>query len=114
MDIDRKNFGQRDYVFNGNSVDYLNSNNRYYEGKINYSNKAIWSYALTSDAISDTEYEWLAELFTSPQILAEIDGYFYPVTIEKTSYDYRQNVVDRLKAFEVEVKLNSSRYTQLR
>lgn len=114
MDIDRKNFGQRDYVFNGNSVDYLNSNNRYYEGKINYSNKAMWSYALTSDAISDTEYEWLAELFTSPQILAEIDGYFYPVTIEKTSYDYRQNVIDRLKAFEVEIKLNSSRYTQLR
>lgn len=114
MDIDRKGFGKRDYEFNGNSVDYYSASNRYYEGKINYSNKANWSYKLTSDALTDAEWEWLADLFTSPQILLEIDEYFYPVTIKRTSYEYNKFVTDRLKAFEVEFEFNSARMTQLR
>ena len=114
MDIERKGFGQRDYQFNGNSVDYKSSANRYYEGKINYSNRSTWSYKLNSDALTDAEYEWMAELFTSPQILVEIDGYFYPATIKKTSYEYNKFITDRLKAFEVEFEFNSSRMTQLR
>lgn len=114
MDVERKGFGQRDYKFNSNAVDYYSTANRYYEGKINYSNKAMWSYKLNSDALNDSEYEWMADLFTSPQILMEIDSYFYPVTIKKTNYDYNKFVIDRLKAFEVEFEFNSSRYTQLR
>lgn len=114
MDIDRKGFGQRDYQLNGNAVDYYSASNRYYEGKINYSNKANWSYKLTSDALSDAEYEWMADLMTSPQILLELDGYFYPVTIKKTTYEYNKFVTDRLKAFEVEFEFNSERMTQLR
>lgn len=114
MDVDRKSFGQRDYQFNGNSVDYKSSANRYYEGKINYSNKSTWAYKLNSDALTDAEYEWLAELFTSPQILVEIAGYFYPATIKKSNYEYNKFVTDRLKAFEVEFEFNSSRMTQLR
>jgi len=114
MKVDRKDFGQRDYRFNGNSVDYYSSSNRYYEGKVNYSNVANWTYKLNSDALTDDEYEWLAELFTSTQILMEIDGYCYPVTIMRDSYEYNKFVSDRLKAFNVEFEINSSRMTQLR
>lgn len=114
MDIERKGFGQRDYRFNGTSVDYKSSANRYYEGKIDYSNKASWSYKLTADAMTDAEYEWMADLIQSPQILMEIDGYTYPVTIKKNSYDYNKYVNDRLKALEIEFEINSDRYTQLR
>lgn len=114
MDIERKGFGQRDYQFNGPSVDYKSSANRYYEGKINYSNKADWTYKLTADAMTDAEYEWMADLMQSPQILMEVDGYFYPVTISKNNYDYNKYINDRLKAFDIEFKINSERYTQLR
>lgn len=114
MKVDRKDFGKRDYQFNGNSVDYMSTSNRYYEGKINYSNIANWTYKLNSDALSDDEYVWLAELFTSTQILMEIDGYCYPVTIMRDTYEYNKFVSDRLKAFDVEFEFNSSRMTQLR
>lgn len=114
MKIDRKGFGKRDYEFNGNSVDYMSSANRYYEGKIDYSNKANWTYKLTADAMTDAEYEWMADLMQSPQILLEIDGYFYPATIKENDFDYRKFVNDRLKALEVEFEFNSERYTQLR
>lgn len=114
MTVERKDFGQRDYRFNGNSVDYMSSSNRYYEGRVNYSNKANWTYKCISNALTDAEYVWLAELFTSPQILLETDGYFYPVTVKKNTYEYNQYVSDRLKAFEVEFEFNSARMTQLR
>lgn len=114
MDPDRKAFTQKDYNFNGNSVDYLSSSNRYYESKINYSNKANWTYKLTADAMTDAEYEWAADLITSPQILAEIDGYFYPVTIKGGNYEYSKFVNNKLKPLELEFEMNQTRYTQLR
>jgi hypothetical protein len=114
MDVERKSFGQRDYKFNGNNVDYLSTSNRYYENKINYSNKANWSYKLTANALTDAEWEWIADLMTSPQILLEIGGYKYPVTIKATNYEYNKYVNNRLKALEIEFEFNSDRYTQLR
>jgi len=114
MDIDRKSFTERDYKFNGNSVDYISTNNVYYGGKINYSNSATWTYKLNSTPLDDAEWVWIADLMQSPQILLEYDGYFYPVTIKRTTYEYNKHVVDRLKPLEIEFELNTSRYTQLR
>jgi hypothetical protein len=114
MDVERKSFGQRDYQFNGNSVDYMSANNRYYEGKINYFNKGNWVYKLTADAMTDSEYEWIADLLTSPQILMEVDGYFYPVTIKANNYEYSKFVNNKLRPLELEFELNTSRMTQLR
>lgn len=114
MDVERKGFEQRDYKLNGNSVDYYSSSNRYYEGKLNYSNKAAWTYKLTADAMSDDDYQWMADLMGSPQILLEHGGYCYPVTIEQTNYEYSTYVNNRLKPLEIEFKLNTNRMTQLR
>lgn len=114
MNVKRKGFEQRDYRFSGNSVDYKSASNRYYEGQTNYHQAATWSYKLTSDALTDAEYEWLSDLIVSPQILLELDGYFYPVTIKQTTYEYGKYVNDRLKAFEIEFELNTTRYSQLR
>ena len=114
MDVDRKGFSQKDYRFNGNSVDYISTANRYYEGRIDHSNKSRWNFKLTADAMSDQDFEWIAELYTSPQRLLEIDGYFYPVTVKQSNYDYKKFVNDRLKPLEVEFELNTERYTQLR
>ena len=114
MDIERKSFTERDYQFNGNSVDYISSSNVYYGGKINYSNSATWTYKLNSTPLDDAEWVWIADLMQSPQILLEYDGYFYPVTIKRTTYEYNKHVVDRLKPLEIEFELNTSRYTQLR
>jgi len=114
MKTERKGFGQRDYQFNGNSVDYMSANNRYYEGKIDYNNAADWTYKLTADGMTDDEWIWIADLMQSPQILMEVDGYFYPVTIKENNYEYKKFVNDKLKPLEVEFEMNTTRYTQLR
>jgi hypothetical protein len=114
MNVERKGFEQRDYRFSDNLVNYLSDNNKYFEGPINYSNKATFNYKLTADALTDDEYTWMADLITSPQILMEIDGYFYPVTLVDSTYEFSKNVFNKLKALEVTFNLNQSRYSQLR
>lgn len=114
MDIERKGFKQREYSFGATSVDYYDANGVYRESKINYAQKAEHSYKLTMDAPTDADYEWLAELFMSPQIYAQIDGYYYPVTIKTTNYEYSKYLFNRLKALEIEIELNQNRYGHAR
>ena len=114
LNVERKSYEQRDYRFNGNSVDYKSASNRYYEGATNYSNKATYTYKLTADALTDDEYTWMADIITSPQILMEIDGYFYPVTLTDNNYEFSKNVFNKLKPLELTFNMNQTRYSQLR
>jgi hypothetical protein len=62
------------------------------------------------DYPTDGEYQWLSELILSPQIYAELDGDYYPVTIKNTNYEYNQNIVNGLKTLDLEIELNQTRY----
>jgi hypothetical protein len=110
MSIDRKSFQQNEYKLNNTSVDYYDSNYVYRESKINFNIKTNWTYRLTMDYPSDAEYEWLSELMDSPQIYAEIDGNYYPVTIKGTNYEYMVYQNDGLKELVVEIEVNQTRY----
>jgi hypothetical protein len=110
MDVERKTFEQRNYTFNNSSVDYYDANNVYNESKINYGSKSNHSYKLTMDFPTDAEYIWLAELVVSPQIYAEIDGNYYPVSIKANNYEYSTYTNNRLRALEIDIDLNQTRY----
>jgi hypothetical protein len=110
MDVELKTFEQRNYTFNNSTVDYYHSQNVYNESKINYGSKTSHSYKLTMNYPTDAEYQWLAELIVSPQIYAEIDGNYYPVTIKTNNYEYSTYTNNRLKALEIEIELNQTRY----
>jgi hypothetical protein len=62
------------------------------------------------DFPSDAEYQWLSELIISPQIYAEIDSAYYPVSIKANNYEYREHNWGGLQPFEVEISLNQTRY----
>jgi hypothetical protein len=110
MDLERKTYAKRDYSFNGNSVDYYDANNVYKESSINYGSKIDWKYHLTMNYPTDAEYQWLSELIYSPQIYAEIDGAFYPVSIINTNYEYSKNINNGLRALEIDIAMNQTRY----
>jgi hypothetical protein len=110
MDVERKTFQQRDYTLNNTTVDYYDANKVYNESKINYGSKSNHSYKLTMDFPSDAEYVWLAELIVSPQIYAEIDGNYYPVSIKSNNYEYSTYTNNRLRALEIDIELNQTRY----
>ena len=114
MDVTRKGFEKRDYSLGSNAVSYYDTNNKYVSSKINYLNQKDYSYRLTMDAPTDAEYEWLAELVDSPQIYMEVEGYYYPVSLKATNYEFSKYVNNRLRVFEVDVEMNQTRYSQLR
>lgn len=113
MDVKRKDFEQTDYRFTNTAVNYL-SGNKYNEGNVNYYNTSTFKYKLTASALTDAEWQWAADLILSPQILMEIDGYYYPVTITNSSYTFNKYVNDRLKPLEIEFTFNTERNSQLR
>ena len=114
LNVDRKEFEKRDYTLGSNSVTYYNTNNKYNAGKVNYLNQRDYAWRLTMDAPTDAEYEWLEELIYSPQIYMEIDGYYYPVTIALNNFEISKYVNNRLRVLELDVKMNTKRYSQLR
>jgi hypothetical protein len=110
MNVERKQFERRDYSLGTSSVDYYNANNVYRESVVNFGSKSEWQYKLTMDFPTDAEYQWLAELINTPQVYAEIDGDYYPVSIVETNYEYSKYQNNKLKVFEVTINMNQKRY----
>ena len=121
MNIENKSFSKNPIKF-GDSVTFYDNdlsltrdNNTYYESKVNYGSKYDWTYKLTMDFPTDEEYIWLAQLFTSPIMYAEIKindtlSEYYPVTIKASNYEYSKYVNNRLKPLEIEIEMNQKRY----
>lgn len=110
LNVERKQFERRDYTLGTSTVTYFNSNNVYQESVVNYGSKSEWQYKLTMDYPTDAEYVWLAELINSPQVYAEINGDYYPVSIVDTNYEYSKYQNNKLKVFEVTINMNQKRY----
>jgi len=49
------------------------------------------------DAPTDAEYEWLGELIDSPQIFMEVEGYYYPVSLKNTNYEFSKYFNNRMR-----------------
>ena len=120
-DTERKSFNKNDFQFANNYVNYYRQDSNvllgngfysrvYNESKVNYGSKTSWKYKLTMDYPTDAEYEWLQELIVSPVIYAQIGQDYYPVTITNTNYEYFRQEYAGLRAFEVEIEINQTRY----
>lgn len=109
MENEKKSFTKQEYRYGNTSVNYKDGNNVYYEGKINYNTKSKWKYQLSMNYPSDAEYEWLEQLMTSPQIFAQLEDGYYPVTILTNTYTYNKNVWGGLKTLDIEIELNQNR-----
>jgi len=113
FDTQRKGYGRRDYTTAGGTPSYQ-SNNVYVESKINHAIQIDHSYKLTMDAPTDAEYQWLGELVSSSQVMLEVGGYFYYVTIKATNYEYSTFLNNRLRPFEIDIEINQPRKSHLR
>lgn len=109
MNTERKSYQQKEYDFKTSSVEYYDANKVYKESKINFNTKSNWTYKLTMDFPTDEEYTWLSELINTPQVYAEIDGDYYPVTLTANNYEYSKNINNGLRVFEIDIELNQTR-----
>lgn len=115
IEIDKKGFGKLPYQVDSNgAVSYHNSNKVYHETKATYSSQYTEKLTLNSDILSDEEYEWLSDLILSPLVYLEDNGYFIPVQIKASNYDFKKRVVDKLTNLTVEVEFGNQLNAQYR
>ena len=110
--VEKKTYQKNEYSFlvDDLSVNYYDTALIFNESKINYGSKIDYSYKLTMNYPSDSDYQWLAELINSPLVYFEKDAYLYPVSIKETNYEYSEHIFNGLKVFEVNIDLNQQRF----
>lgn len=92
----------------------VGGNNVYRDTAIDYSTKHTWRRKLASGWLTDAEHYWLAELVASPQVLIDIDGYFYPVRILTARWSERLTAYDKMYNLEIEIEMGRQVFSQSR
>jgi len=114
VDITKKSFTQLGYAINSDgSMTYYNGN-VLNDNTIVFSGDAVETKILNTDYITESASNWLAELVKSPQIYLEQSGYYIPVLITDTKYDYKTRSVDRLISLTVNIKFGDDQNVQYR
>lgn len=111
-DIERKSYNQLGYRVSGSGVVSVKSGSTMYQQKTEFAGKFKERLRMNSDWLSDLEYQWLAQLVTSHQVLIEDSGTLYPVVITATNYEFKEHIVDGLINLAIDVEFGTSYKTQ--
>lgn len=115
IDIEKKDFGKLPYTVDGAGlVSYYNDNNVYNETRSVYSSQYKEKMVLNTDALTDEEYIWLADLVLSPMVYLEMDGYFIPVIITGTNYEFKKSINDKITNLTINIEFGDQFNAQYR
>jgi hypothetical protein len=114
IDITSKTYTQLGYSIDSSGV------MSYYNGKVLADNQTTFygmskeRKILNTDFISEGAYSWLGELVRSPQLYIESGGYFIPVVITDTAYEFKTLAVDRQFNLAINISFGDSLNVQFR
>jgi hypothetical protein len=97
-EISRKEFAQLPYQINASGVVSYDADGVLYGSRKTYNTVSEVKLNLNSHLLSDDEYTWLADLFSSSDVYMfdTVLDRFVPVTITDTNYEYRTYLNSRL------------------
>jgi capsule polysaccharide modification protein KpsS len=110
---EKKSFNQRNYnIVEGN---YSLYNGRFVnDNAITYNSSFKEKWNLNTDIIDESTYSWLAELITSPQVFYYDNGYYYPIQITDTNYEFKKWINDRAFNLNLNIEFGDTFNTQYR
>lgn len=113
-EITRKDYAQLSYQMNSSGVISYDSDGVMYGSKKGYAATTKASMALTSHLLTDAEYTWLADLFSSPDVYFFSDTLdrWVPCTIQDNNYEYRTYKNSRLKTLQFTINYTDSYNSQ--
>lgn len=115
MNVNKRDFSKLPYTVNeAGQVGYYNNNQVYHEVRSVYSSQYEERVTINSDLLTDEQYRWLGQLVTSPMVYLEQDGYYLPVSILASDYEYRKRVNDKLTNLTLEIEFGGTLNTQFR
>jgi len=109
--VEKKSFEQMTWQYSGGSMSRYNANKVINAGSNTFAVKENVSFKLVSDYINQTDYLWMKDLITSPEVYYEQGGYYYPVSIKGSTWEEKNRIADKMFNFELNVefaqKINS-------
>ncbi len=112
FDIERKSWKQLPYRVSASGVVSVFNNYTMYKQTTQFAGRFREKLRLNTDWLSDAEYQWLAQLVTSPEVFVEDEGELYPVTITDNNYQFKEHIVDGLINLMIEVDFGATYKTQ--
>lgn len=114
VDVERKKWQQLPYRIDGSGVVSVKTGSIMHAQQSTFAARFKESLKISTDWLSDAEYQWLAELVCSPFIYVEDNGTLYPVTLTDTNYEFKENIVDGLQNLSISVEFGTTFKTQFR
>jgi len=115
ISITKTDFGRLPYTIDASGqVNYYNSNKIYNETRSTYASQYKEKMTLNTDIITDEEYTWLADLVLSPLVYMELNGYFVPIAITATNYEYKKRMNDKLTNLQLDIEFGEQFNAQYR
>lgn len=115
IDIEKSEFGKLGYTMDSSGVvSYASSGNVYNETRSVFSSQYKEKLTLNSDILTDDEYTWLGDLFLSPMVFVEQDGYFLPCIITANNYEFRKAINDQLTSLQIDIEFGEQFNAQYR
>lgn len=112
FDIEKKTFKQLPYRVSATGVVSVLNNYTMYKQTTQFAGRFREKLRLNSEILSDSEYQWLAQLVTSPEIFVEDEGELYPVVLSGNNYEFKEHIVDGLINLMIDVDFGVTNKTQ--
>jgi len=121
LDNQKKSFQSQPYFWDG--TEYRNSNGvfgveayyvNYRESKKIYNSEHQIKMQLTSDLLSTSEYNWLAELINSPLVYYKLGANLLPVIITDSNYEFKDERINKADTLTVNIEFSEKTNTQFR
>jgi hypothetical protein len=113
VEVDRKVMQGQGYAVSVSGVSFSDTNNVMYDTLQTYSATYKESWRLTSEPMTDAEYDWLDELYTSTSIYTKVGSNYVPVMIKDGSYEKKKRMVDGITNIQLTIEfgqVNNSQY----
>jgi hypothetical protein len=107
FDIERKSFKQLPYRVDGSGVVSLKSGSIMNQQSVVFDSKFTEKLKISTDFLTDEEYQWLSQLVTSPMVYLQDGSTLYPLMIEETNYEFKKHIVDRLTNLSLTVSFGN-------
>lgn len=110
--VEKKSWQQQAYRIDGSGVMTTIVDNVMHTQKGTFSGQFMESLKISTDFLSDGDYQWLSQLINSPIVYLQDGAIFYQVTISDTDYEFKENITDGLTNLNVNLEFGQKYNTQ--
>lgn len=115
IEVEKKTWRQLPYRVDGSGVvSVMSAYGVLHDQETTAASRFKKTIKVSTDWLSDTEYEWLADLIASPIVYLEYGGYLYPAKITETNYEIKEYIVDSLQNLAITLDFGTTFKTQFR